>query len=194
MAEPYPHQAGAAFDGIAWRYDELWTCSTVGRLQRDAVWRRLDTLFRPEDELLDLGCGTGEDAIHLEGLGMKVLALDASPEMVRVARARGAHALALSIENLASIKGHFDGAISNFGAFNCVDDLKAVRSSLAQLILPGGYLAICVLGRFCVWETLWYLLHGRPRKAFRRLRSGRVSTSLRIRVQTFLNSSAQPRS
>ncbi len=185
MAERYSHRAGAAFDGIAWRYDELWTCSSVGRLQRDAVWRRLDTLFRPGDELLDLGCGTGEDAVHLEGLGTKVLAIDASPEMVRVARARGVNASVLSIEDLARINGHFDGAISNFGAFNCVANLKTVRSSLARLVLPGGNLAVCVLGRFCLWEMLWYLFRGHPLKAFRRLRSGRVSTSLRIRVQHF---------
>ncbi len=51
--------AGAAFDRIASRYDELWTCSPVGRLQREAVWRRLDKLFNDGNTLLDLGCGTG---------------------------------------------------------------------------------------------------------------------------------------
>jgi ubiquinone/menaquinone biosynthesis C-methylase UbiE len=56
--------AGAAFDRIAARYDEFWTCSPVGRLQREAVWRRLDKLFNDGDALLDLGCGTGEDAVH----------------------------------------------------------------------------------------------------------------------------------
>src|ERR1700758_4470142 len=112
VREDHDHRAGAAFDVIAWRYDELWTCSPVGRLQRDAVWRCLDTLFQSGDELLDLGCGTGEDAIHLEALGAKVAAIDASPEMVRVARTRGVNASVLSIEDLAHIKGYFDGAIS----------------------------------------------------------------------------------
>jgi SAM-dependent methyltransferase len=185
VSERYSHRAGAAFDAIARRYDKLWTCSTVGRLQRDAVWRCLDTLFQFGDEVLDLGCGTGEDAIHLEALGAKVVAIDASPEMVRVARTRGANASVLSIEDLARIKGPFDGAISNFGALNCIGDLKAVSSSLAKLVLPGRYLAVCVLGRFCLWETLWYLLTGHPRKAFRRLRAGSASSSLGIRVNHF---------
>jgi hypothetical protein len=39
--------AAGVFDALALRYDELWTHSTIGRLQRQAVWRRLDTLFRP---------------------------------------------------------------------------------------------------------------------------------------------------
>jgi hypothetical protein len=53
------------------------------------------------------------------------------------------------------------------------------------LVQPGGHIAVCVLGRFCLWETIWYLLHGNPRNAFRRWRSGRLATSLNIRVNHF---------
>jgi SAM-dependent methyltransferase len=179
------HPAGAAFDGLASRYDELWTRSTVGRLQRDAVWRRLDSIFQPGDSLLDLGCGTGEDALHFAELGMDVRAIDASREMVRVARARGVDASVLGIEDLDRLGGRFDGALSDFGALNCVADLRTVRDRLGSLIRPGGYLALCVLGRFCLWESVWYLLHGKPRKAFRRWRSGRLTSSLRIQVHHF---------
>lgn len=179
------HRAGAAFDGLASRYDELWTRSTVGRLQRDAVWQRLDALFQPGDWLLDLGCGAGEDPLHFAELGIKVRAIDASSEMVRVARARGVNASVLGIEDLDRITDRFDGVISDFGALNCVSDLNPVRNALSSLVRPGGYLAVCVLGRFCLWEAVWYLLRGNPRKAFRRWRSGRLTTSLRIRVHHF---------
>ena len=80
------------FDEIAPRYDEVWTRSPIGRLQRDAVWRRLDDLFHPGEKLLDLGCGTGEDALHFMSRGMQVSGIDASPEMVRIARGRGVDA------------------------------------------------------------------------------------------------------
>jgi SAM-dependent methyltransferase len=179
------HRAGAAFDGLASRYDELWTRSTVGRLQREAVWRRLDSLFRPGDSLLDLGCGTGEDPLHFAALGINVRAIDASCEMVRVARSRGVNASVLGIEDLDCITDRFEGVISDFGALNCVSDLNAVRQTLGSLVEPGGYFAACVLGRFCLWEAVWYLLHGNPRKAFRRWRSGRFATSLQIRVHHF---------
>ncbi len=179
------HRAGFVFDGLASRYDELWTRSTVGRLQRDAVWRRLDSLFRRGDQLLDVGCGTGEDSLHFAQWGMNVRAIDASCEMVRVARARGVDASVLGIEELDHITGHFDGVISDFGALNCVSDLNAVRHALGSLVRPGGYFAVCVLGRFCLWEAVWYLLRGKPRTAFGRWRSGRFATSLHIRVHHF---------
>ena len=130
------HRVGFVFDGIASRYDELWTRSTVGRLQRDAVWRRLDSLFRRGDQLLDLGCGTGEDPLHFAQLGIKVALSMLLVKMVRVARARGVDApvLALGIEELDRITGGFDGVISDVGALTCVSDLNAVRYALARLL------------------------------------------------------------
>ncbi len=45
---------GAAFDRIARDYDDLWTRTGTGRLQREAVWRYIDRLFSPGDHVLDL--------------------------------------------------------------------------------------------------------------------------------------------
>lgn len=51
---------------------------------------------------------------------------------------------------------------------NCVADLSALRSPLSEKIAPGGFLAICIMSRFCLWETAWYLLRGDTKRAFRR--------------------------
>src|SRR3954466_8681332 len=115
--------AARVFDALAPRYDELWTQSTIGRLQRQAVWRRLDDLFQPGDTLLDLGCGTGADALHFMNRRMRVRGIDASREMVRIARSRGVDAARFPIEELAEMRGSFDGIISDFGALNCVRHL-----------------------------------------------------------------------
>ncbi len=171
----------AAFDPIAPEYDRLWTRSAVGHLQRAAVWRRIGDLFKPGQTALDLGCGTGEDALHLMQAGLRVRAIDASPEMVRIARGRGVAAEVLWIENCGFLEGSFHAVLSNFGALNCVEDIESLREPLARLIRPGGYLVICTLGRFCVWETVWSILRGQPAKAFRRWRKS-VLSSLGIRV------------
>jgi ubiquinone/menaquinone biosynthesis C-methylase UbiE len=159
----------AVFDRMAARYDELWTTTAIGRAQRHLVWRHIDALFQPGERILDIGCGTGEDAAHFAARGVTVYATDASPAMVRLAQARGVAAVVLSAEDLATIGATFDGAVSNFGALNCVADLPAVAGSLAGLVRPGGSVAICLLGRFCAWETLYYGVRFEFRKAFRRL-------------------------
>ena len=169
------------FDEIAPSYDELWTRSPIGRLQRNAVWRYLDALFHPGDKVLDLGCGTGEDAIHFMSRGIDVSGIDASPEMVRIARGRGVDASVLAIEDLSRIPGRFDGVLSNFGALNCVENLEVLRNPLAKLVRPGGHLAICVMGRFCLWESVWYTLRGQHRKVFRRWnRNGTSALGVRV--------------
>ena len=70
--------AGAAFDRIAPDYDRRFTDSLIGRAQRDAVWKVLTRTFRRDDKILELNCGTGEDAIYLASNGISVVALDAS--------------------------------------------------------------------------------------------------------------------
>ena len=168
----------AAFDRVAPRYDELWTNTDVGRLQREAVWRHIDPLFRAGSSIIDLGCGTGVDAVHLSEAGVHVLAFDASLGMVQASRARGVNANVLAIEELQSLAGNYDGAISNFGALNCVFDLGTLRRPLARLIRPGGHLAICVIGRFCLWETIHFVSRGQIRKACRRW--GGISDSVSL--------------
>ena len=173
----------ALFERLAPRYDELWTETAIGRAQRDAVWRVTDKLFCPGDRVLDLGCGTGEDAAHLMARGISVHAVDASPSMVAQARARGVAAEVMRGEDLVRLAGESacltrtgqakacpttDGAISNFGALNCVADLAAVARALGALVRPGGHVAICTMGRFCLWETLYYAARFNFKKAFRR--------------------------
>ncbi len=171
-----------AFDALAVNYDTAWTDSFLGRLQREHVRRELLVTFKSGDRVLELGCGTGVDAVFLAENGVEVHALDVSPEMVRTALHRIeqkglAHRIACelrAVEQLSGMKekGPFDGVFSNFGALNCVRDLRAAASDLARLLCPGGRLVLCFMGRFCAWETAWYLFHARPDKAFRRLRAG----------------------
>ncbi len=176
----------SAFDALAPDYDSLWTNGLAGRLQRQQVWRVVLSLFRPGDRVLELGCGAGTDAACLARAGIRVHATDVSPEMLRAAWAKidreGLSGMVtfelLSAEQLSELeeRGPFDGAFSNFGALNCVQDLRLAAAGLERLVRPEGKVALCFMGRFCAWETAWFLLHGRPRKAFRRLLAGRTGT------------------
>ena len=175
--------AAAGFDALAPDYDALWSDSTIGRRQREAVWRRVDRLFRPGDRILDLGCGTGRDALHFQALGVEVNGIDASEAMVHEARARGVKAERLPIEEIARLDGPFQGAISNFGALNPVADLRLVAAALSRLILPQGHLALCLMGPCCAWEIGYYAARLRFGKAFRRWNPRGARTSLGFRVR-----------
>ena len=167
----------AVFDKIASRYDAIWSDTPVGKAQRSAVWDRVDPLFSQGDFVLDLGCGTGVDALHLKSRGVSVYGIDSSPRMVEIARSRGVEADCRPIEHLPYLDLHLDGVLSNFGALNCVTSLVSVAASLARMVRPGGRLALCFMSPACLWEVAFYLLRAEPGKAFRRLR-GRADSSL----------------
>jgi ubiquinone/menaquinone biosynthesis C-methylase UbiE len=170
--------AGAAFDNLAQDYDQIFTNSLIGRAQRDAVWKVLTRTFRTNDKILELNCGTGEDAIFLAGNGISVFALDASPQMIARAEQRLQDIspqtrvvfCELPTERVGELRPEapFDGAFSNFSGLNCIADLDAVASSLAGLVKENGRLLLCFSTRVCLIEILYYLSVGQWRKALRR--------------------------
>ncbi|PYQ52520.1 MAG: hypothetical protein DMF78_11145 [Acidobacteria bacterium] len=144
----------AAFDAAAADYDLSFGRNPIGLVFRHVVQRRLEALFRPGDRVLDLGCGTGEDALALAARGVRVTGIDPSPAMIARARAkaaqRGLDAQACRFEVLhaegAALLGRgYDGAFSDFGALNC-SDLGAVGSALALSLRPGAPLVLSLLG------------------------------------------------
>ncbi len=142
------------FDTLAARYNTLWSAAPHGIQQRRRVWHQIDGLFAPGQHILDLGCGIGDDALHLQAHGLRVTGIDASQEMITIARRRGVEGRHLSIEQLSHINSVFDGALSNFGAFNCVADPSAAARNIAQLLRPNSCFAMCVLSRFYWRESL----------------------------------------
>jgi ubiquinone/menaquinone biosynthesis C-methylase UbiE len=161
------------FDVLAASYETTWSATTEGRGQREEVWRVVDELFRSGDRVIDLGCGTGDDALHLQAHGVEVYGIDSSQKMVEIARSRQVDAHWGWMEDLASVQGTFSGALSNFGALNCVLQLEPVAHQLARLIRARGLVALCVMGPFCWRETMRFFFQGKFRKATRRW-SGRA--------------------
>ena len=152
-----------------------------------AVWDVLQKTFQPGDRVLELNCGTGEDALFLSTLGVSVVACDASERMINVATRRMQSVPnraqiefeACPTEHIADLydRGPFDGLLSNFSGLNCVPDLSETAQQLARLIRPGGSLVLVLSSRFCLWESLWYFAQGKPVRAMRRWK-GKATASL----------------
>jgi ubiquinone/menaquinone biosynthesis C-methylase UbiE len=153
QAEGRPSDVGAAFDAVAADYDTTWGSNPVGLLFRQTVHDRLARLFAPGARVLDLGCGTGEDALFLAARGIHVTGIDASAGMLARARAKmEARGLAPSVrlvharlEEMPALDGPFDGACSSLGALNCVD-LPEVGRRLATMLRPGARLLFAIMG------------------------------------------------
>ena len=164
-----------AFDSVAADYDGPRGNNALIQRMRVGLWDTVESALPPGARLLDLGCGTGIDALHFAGLGYPVVATDWSPAMVartaeRLAGAPlavPASARQLGIQQLAELEGEaaFDGIYSDFGPMNCVPDLAEAARQCARLLAPGGVLVFSVMGRICPWELAHYAVRGRFARA-----------------------------
>ena len=194
MNKPQPSKDQSwPFNQTAFGYDSEFTNSVLGRIYRNRVWSRMDAVFTGKRHLLELGCGTGEDALYLASRGHQITALDASKDMIaqtqlkiqQASLTEQVNAQVLAIENLDLLQTQlkkdqngvlpFDGVLANFGVLNCVSDLHVVASTLHTSLSPGAPALFTIMGPLVPWEWIWYLLKGDPQKAFRRLKKDGVS-------------------
>ena len=189
------------FDGAAARYDAEMDANPAMRYMRGVSLAVLTGTFQAGEWVLEIGCGTGEEAVALAQRGVRVLATDLSPTMVAHTQAKAeAHGVQelVATEILAASelprlleragKGAFDGAYSSFGPLNGERDLYSIARALASLLRPGGAFVASIMNRYYLFETLWFLAHVRPRQAFRRWRGhalATVSADLDLRVPTW---------
>ena len=172
----------ASFDHIADEYDKSFTYSSIGKIQRDMVWKYLDAYLSENTnlEVLELNCGTGEDAIHMAEKGHKVLATDISPSMIEVARKKVSsksldHLVPLQqlgFDELDNVKFQkkFDVVFSNFGGLNCVNPItiNQISRDVTKLLKPGGRFIAVIMPEACWWEQFYFFLKLRWNQIFRR--------------------------
>lgn len=107
--------------------------------------------------VLEVGCGTGEFARRVQDeLGAEVVALDLSPRMVELARARGVDARLGDIQALSFGEGEFDCAVANWVLYH-LPDLDHGLAELARVLRPGGRLVAATFGEDNLQE-LWRAL------------------------------------
>lgn len=177
------------FDQVSTLYDEEFTNTPIGRKQRDIVWSCLEKeVLKPEPmRILEVNCGTGEDAGWLAKMGHSVLATDISSGMVEVASSKnkipGLTFRQADLQNLDGLvdAGSVDLVFSNFGGINCVSPtgFRKFLEQAANVLKPGGSLVLVVMPDFCLMESLYYVIK-EPGMVFRRLigRSPAVNDSI----------------
>ncbi|HEY6489597.1 MAG: methyltransferase domain-containing protein [Terracidiphilus sp.] len=89
------------------------------------------------ERILDLGCGDGQLTLRLAATGAQVQGVDASPEMVEAARARGASAEVAPAESLPYDDQRFDAVFSN-AALHWVRGQEAMMAEVHRVLRPEG--------------------------------------------------------
>lgn len=163
----------AVFDRLAADYDEtLAGAGTLLHTLRRQNQERLEQLFPPGAWVLELGCGTGEEALHLAERGCQVWGIDLSPGMIARAQEK-ARARKLEgrvrfrvLEAGAVAQLHDEipperltGAWSGLGVINQEPQLDALREGLASLLKPSGRFFVQGLNNRSYFERLYGLKH-----------------------------------
>jgi trans-aconitate methyltransferase len=92
---------------------------------------------QPGERILDLGCGDGQLTQRIAAAGASVVGIDASPEMVAAARARGVKADKGPAGKLPYPSHTFDAVFSN-AVLHWVRDQDEMLSQVRRVLRPGG--------------------------------------------------------
>jgi SAM-dependent methyltransferase len=147
-----------------------WEYASEERLEkRNAVLRALSRGASPEDasvaavaalqpkRLLDVGCGLGQLGERFQNeLGTHVCAIDISPRMVELSKARGLDARLADVEQLPYPDHDFDCVFAGWVLYH-VPDLERAIAECARVLTADGALVATSVGEdniADVWELI----------------------------------------
>jgi ubiquinone/menaquinone biosynthesis C-methylase UbiE len=183
------------FDKAAQNYDTTFTNSVIGKLQRNLVYQQLDEFLIESraKKILEINCGTGEDAIWLAQQHFEVTATDISEKMIAIAKSKS------NLENVnfkqADIttididfeNQNFDFLFSNFGGLNCLStiELASFFKNASELLYEKGQMVLVIMPKNTLWEQSYFLLKLDFKNAFRRKKEVAIANVDGEKVTTY---------
>lgn len=162
----------SAYSILAKHYDAL-----MSHVDYREFVTRLDPLLNGAESVLDLGCGTGTIAALLSGRGYDVIGVDASCDMLAIARNKTDKVLFLQQDmTRLDLYGTVRAAVCTLDGLNYLTDEEDLRETLRRVALflePGGRFIFdmhatgvlasrhgkALISRtddaFCAWEHIW---------------------------------------
>ena len=147
MHESDLHIARTAYDAIAEAYADQFKDTLEDRSTERGLLAAFAELVRrgPMGSVVDVGCGPGHIAAHLCGLGLSVLGVDQSAEMLAVGRARypDVRFTLGSMPGLGLADGSCRGVLSRASIIHLPPALlPAALAEFARVLAPGGWLLL----------------------------------------------------
>jgi ubiquinone/menaquinone biosynthesis C-methylase UbiE len=143
------------YDAIAEAYATRFGNSSLWQELCDALL----TAMPPGSLVADLGCGPGRDATRFAARGHRVVGVDLSREMLRLAAHRIPHRVVQAdLRHLPLANGAFDALWSSAALLHIpAIDTPTVLADFRRILRPGGHLAlVTVSGEGTVHEPVAY--------------------------------------
>ncbi|MFD1535753.1 class I SAM-dependent methyltransferase [Nonomuraea guangzhouensis] len=165
MSEPIFPTAGSPSDPIAVTtagYDRIASVFDARTKRPDDVFvqhrQRFADTISSSGTVADLGCGPGRDAAWLAGLGHRVVGVDLSPGMARLAAARGVPVLLGDLRRPPLAPGSLTGLWSSAALLHVPpQDTEDTLRTWSQTLRPGGALGLSTsAGDGEGWESVPY--------------------------------------
>lgn len=147
-----PETEGATITWWAPLYDACTWLATFGSMSGVRKSTVKAARLKPGEAVLDVGCGTGDltlRAARRVGAEGRTAGIDASPDMIKVARRKAAKKgrdidfRIAPIEDLPFADGEFDAALSSFMIHHLPDGLKLLGlAEVRRVLKPGGRLVV----------------------------------------------------
>lgn len=125
--------------------------------------KRAAAVFKDIDNVMDVGCASGEITLALARHTRQILGIDHSANMIKVANAKAreygiinARFEQMEPDDPRLAQGGFD-AITAYSLIHLLDDPAATLARLNDLLVPGGYL---ITETPCLgdWNIVWRVL------------------------------------
>jgi ubiquinone/menaquinone biosynthesis C-methylase UbiE len=156
-----------AFDSASEEYDFTIGRNYINTWIRKRSIKELLGCTRREDTLLEVGCGTGAEAVEISSSVSKIIATDISERMIDIlrkkiqARKLSGRIVPLRVKAADISKaselvedGKVDAVYSFNGALNCEPDLPRFVEELSSILVPGGFFVCSVRNSLCLGEAL----------------------------------------
>lgn len=132
-------------------------------------------------KVLDVGCGAGRVALHLQKRGFDVVGIDVSPGAIRVAKARGLRkARVLALDDVDQLPRSFDTVLmfgNNFGLFESRRGAIRRLRQLSRITTPAAKILASSRDPYKTTDPIHLAYHRKNRA------HGRLGGQLRLRVR-----------
>jgi deazaflavin-dependent oxidoreductase (nitroreductase family) len=167
----YYADVASAFDSASEEYDFTIRNNFINTWIRRRSIEVLSRYIRPDDYLLEIGCGTGAEALEVSKKVQGLVALDVSQGMIDLlsAKVKAKHRegkvipLKLAASELPRAKEFFGGhkirvAYSFNGALNCEPRIHRFVSQLSDVLEPRGIFVCSIRNTLCLTEAISHAL------------------------------------